>query len=566
MPPPALPTLSKPSPAMAEKLRDLVKCFIVNQDYESAAFWAEKVLYITNDANDAYERARCLYNLKEYHRAAHTIKSRNLHMTSLPCLYLAAKCHYAEKDYREAFQILELPIVLASEGNVNETTFIGRHSNRHHQQHNKQEPLYNQNKSRWLGSISLLKGKIFECLDNRQMAEKCFREALHHDIFCFEAYTCLTCHHMLTSEEEILLFNSFNIDKNFQSEPEMGDFVKLFYQLQFKKYDKPYQISIPTNLEYLSNNVDVMTALAERHYYNCDYQSAFELTTTVLERDVYHTQCLPIHISCLMELNKPNQLFDIAHKLVDLYPENAISWFAVGCYYLIINKVEQARRYLSKATTLDNVFGPAWLVFGHSFAVEKEHDQAMAAYFKAFHLMKGCHLPLLYIGVEYGRSDNCKLAEKFLTQAKNVAPQDPFVLHEFGVIHYRNKNFSLALECFLDAYKGLSVLKTASSKAWFGGDKFQEKWEPLLNNIGHSLRRLKRYDEAIEYHKKALTLIPHNASTYSTLGFLYCLKTDWDKAIDYLHKASSLKHNDSISTSIMDIAVKASVQNDSRGS
>lgn len=43
----------------------------------------------------------------------------------------------------------------------------------------------------------------------------------------------------------------------------------------------------------------------------------------------------------------------------------------------------------SKATTVDRVFGPAWLAFGHSFAAENEHDQAMAAYFTASQLMKG---------------------------------------------------------------------------------------------------------------------------------------------------------------------------------
>lgn len=67
----------------------------------------------------------------------------------------------------------------------------------------------------------------------------------------------------------------------------------------------------------------------------------------------------------------------MAHKLVDLYPDDAISWYAVGCYYDLINKSEQARRYLTKAASLDRLFGPAWLAFGHSFAKEKEHDQAV---------------------------------------------------------------------------------------------------------------------------------------------------------------------------------------------
>ena len=99
--------------------------------------------------------------------------------------------------------------------------------------------------------------------------------------------------------------------------------------------------------------------------------------------------------------------------------------------------------------------------------LENEHDQAIAAYFKAYQLMPGngflnfmkksfilfsygifclhdifptlgCHLPLLYIGVEYGLTNNVKLAEKFFEEASKIAPEDPFVLHELGVTCSQN--------------------------------------------------------------------------------------------------------------------------------
>ena len=57
----------------------------------------------------------------------------------------------------------------------------------------------------------------------------------------------------------------------------------------------------------------------------------------------------------------------------------------------------------------------------------------MAAYFKASQLMAGCHLPQLYIGLKYSLTNNTNLAEKFFSQALEVAPNDPFVLHELGV-------------------------------------------------------------------------------------------------------------------------------------
>lgn len=108
-----------------------------------------------------------------------------------------------------------------------------------------------------------------------------------------------------------------------------------------------------------------------------------------MEKDPYHMGCLPVHISCLVEQNNSNELFLLAHRLVDIYPENGLSWFAVGCYYYVIGKSDPARRFLGKSTVLDKLFGPAWLAYGHSFAAESEHDQAMAAYFKAAQLMIG---------------------------------------------------------------------------------------------------------------------------------------------------------------------------------
>ena len=77
--------------------------------------------------------------------------------------------------------------------------------------------------------------------------------------------------------------------------------------------------------------------------------------------------------------------------------------------------------------------------------------------------MHGCHLPLLYIGLEYSLTNNQNLAEKFFNQvlsqivnekeislnfiiyfqALSIAPNDPFVLHELGVTAFTNQVFFL---------------------------------------------------------------------------------------------------------------------------
>lgn len=109
------------------------------------------------------------------------------------------------------------------------------------------------------------------------------------------------------------------------------------------------------HLNLLLNSLDIIVAQAEKCFFDCDYQRCSELTEKVLKHDPYHMACLPIHISCQVQANKSNSkhfkyfinwkkkrydsvlgLFQLSHKLVNLYPNLAVSWYSVGCYYYII--------------------------------------------------------------------------------------------------------------------------------------------------------------------------------------------------------------------------------------
>lgn len=238
--------------------------------------------------------------------------------------------------------------------------------------------------------------------------------------------------------------------------------------------------------------------------------------------------------------------------MVDLYPDQAISWYAVGCYYDVIGKSDPARRYLSKATTLDRLFGPAWLAYGHSFAKEKEHDQAMAAYFKATQLMRGCHLPLLYIGVECGLTKNLQLAEKFFFQAMSIAPLDVFVLHELGVIKFEYEAYESAEEIFRTTLD--MVTKMANKRA------ISPRWEPLLNNLGHCCRKNKRYAEALVFHQQALVLKPQTASTYTAIGFVQALMGRLETAIESLHRSLALKRDDIVTSALLKYCIEDMIE------
>uniref|UniRef100_A0A9L0RL30 Cell division cycle 16 n=1 Tax=Equus caballus TaxID=9796 RepID=A0A9L0RL30_HORSE len=490
-----------------ERLRKRVRQYLDQQQYQSALFWADKVASLSHEEpQDIYWLAQCLYLTAQYHRAAHALRSRKLDKLYEACRYLAARCHYAAKEHQQALDILDM------EEPINKRLF---------EKYLKDESGLKDPSSDWemsqssiKSSICLLRGKIYDALDNRTLATYSYKEALKLDVYCFEAFDLLTSHHMLTAQEGLET-----------------------------QYNKPSETVIPQSADGLQENLDVVVSLAERHYYNCDFKMCYKLTSVVMEKDPFHANCLPVHIGTLVELNKANELFYLSHKLVDLYPSNPVSWFAVGCYYLMVgHKNEHARRYLSKATTLEKTYGPAWIAYGHSFAVESEHDQAMAAYFTAAQLMKGCHLPMLYIGLEYGLTNNSKLAERFFGQALSVAPEDPFVMHEVGVVAFQNGEWKTAEKWFLDALEKIKAI---------GNEVTVDKWEPLLNNLGHVCRKLKKYAEALDYHRQALVLIPQNASTYSAIGYIHSLMGNFENAVDYFHTALGLRRDDTFSVTML---------------
>lgn len=68
--------------------------------------------------------------------------------------------------------------------------------------------------------------------------------------------------------------------------------------------------------------------------------------TRILGLVSIHNATMSLHIACMYHLSHLNsKLFILAHEMVDREPENPISWYAVGVWYLSHGKWAQARQY-----------------------------------------------------------------------------------------------------------------------------------------------------------------------------------------------------------------------------
>ena len=250
---------------------------------------------------------------------------------------------------------------------------------------------------------------------------------------------------------------------------------------------------------------------------------------------------MTVHLASMVDLRLNSELFYCAHRLVETDPDKAVSWFAVGCYYLLAQKFDTAQRYFHKATTIDRQLASAWIGFGNAIAAQDESDQAMAAYRTAARLFQGSHVPLLCIGTEHLRTNNLSLAEQFISQALKVCSNDPLTCNELGVIYYRQNKFELAAEQFQQVLELTSHLP----------QRLKEPWECTYLNLGHTYRKLRVYDKAIEHYEQALGLCPYKASTHSAYGFTCHLQGKLDMAIEAYHKALGFKPEDTFSSEML---------------
>ncbi|KAJ6301629.1 hypothetical protein OIU77_015855 [Salix suchowensis] len=488
-----------------EKLRGVVRDCVSKHLYSSAIFFADKVAAFTNDPADIYMQAQALFLGRHYRRAYHLLNASKIVLRDLRFRYLAAKCLEELKEWDQC-------LLMLGDAKVDE------HGNVYDTEDCNVVYLDKDSEDREINisaATCFLRGRAYEAMENRALARQWYKAAIKADPLCYEALDCLIENHVLTCEEETNLLSSL------QFGPEDG-WLSSFYSCLIKKYDKE--------------------SVVEAKFRECgEYQKCFELTSDLLEKDPFHLKCTLVHITAAMELGNSNELYLMASNLVKDYPQKALSWFAVGCYYYCIKKYDQSRCYFSKATSLDGTFAPAWIGFGNAYAAQEEGDQAMTAYRTAARLFPGCHLPTLYIGMEYMRIHSYKLAEQFFMQAKAFCPSDPLLYNELGVVAYNMKEYSKSVLWFEKTLKHIPSLS--------------QLWEPTVVNLAHAYRKLKIYHEAISYYEKALTLSPRSLSTYAGLAYTYHLQDNFTAAITYYHKALWLKPDDQFCTEMLSLAL-----------
>ncbi|KAL2821857.1 hypothetical protein BDW59DRAFT_164036 [Aspergillus cavernicola] len=525
--------------------------------HDAAIFIGDKVLALTNSDEDALWLAEVHFSNNNHTRALTILSRQDLITRSTACRYLAAHCYIKQGQYEQALSVL---------GDQNPTHLIRSSNSRRKLQHlNGQSRITLRNAKgnasridrteerdredggnvRYEAAMCYLRGLCFAKQNAFDRARDCYKDAVRIDVQCFEAFDQLMKNSLMSPTEELEFLESLDFDSVTGADPpasqEAAHFTKMLYTTRLSKYSSPAVLTDATetlSTHYkLAQNPDILLSRAEALYTQCRFAEALELTSSVLstsqssmqtssaaQSHLGHSPAVyPLHLACLYETGATNALFLLSHTLADHSPEESYTYLAIGVYYLSVSKIAEARRFFSKASLLDPHSAPAWIGFAHTFAAEGEHDQAIAAYSTAARLFQGSHLPQLFLGMQHLALNNMSLAQEYLCAAyamstgaaagtvpsmpsmpsSELSPLggDPLVLNELGVVLYHQNH----LEGAIDLFRQSLVLAT-SLRCEPGA------WVATRSNLGHALRRLSRYHEALDEFDECLRIGAGGAS------------------------------------------------------
>ncbi|KAG2190667.1 hypothetical protein INT46_003905 [Mucor plumbeus] len=503
---PDQPSFSGKHHTREDRLRTLRQDAMNNFLPGTASFIGEKLMVSTDTMNDIYYIALSYYQQQQYERALEILNKKQTLNKSVQCRYLAALCS------------------LALENGIDALDYLG-HGNPFSQ---KKDIIQDDTMEGCIKLESVMcfaRGKAYLLIKDIDKARECFKEALTVDVKCYDALEALVKYNMMEEKAEWEFVMTLPYEEHCGAD---SDYFRYLYGLKLKK-DILNGKRMDPDSDNIAKSLDVQLSIAEGYFSQSRYEDCLEICKEIKVQDAFFTESIPLHLSCLYELGMKNELYEYAQELVDRLNDEAVAWHAVGLYYLYIKKNLEARRYFSQALTINRFFQQSWLGYGHSFSLEKDHDQAIDAYMACSRLIPGSHLPYMNIAMQYMEQNKMNLAFEYFSKSLHKCNHDPFLFNELAVYYYKQGLYKDALE----------HLHTALSFAKKRQCQRSPIWEKIWCNLGHVYRHppFQNYDRALRCFENALARNPKNADARAAVGMIYQLKGNTARAIAEYHEA-----------------------------
>jgi tetratricopeptide (TPR) repeat protein len=226
----------------------------------------------------------------------------------------------------------------------------------------------------------------------------------------------------------------------------------------------------------------------------------------------------------------PDKAVDLAKKSLDVGDPKKVSqsYNLLANMMLNMDKVEEAKSFLSKAIEADKDNIEAYMTMGHYYLSAREPDNALK-YFNEVVKIDSTKIQVYeLIGQAYLLKDNHDEAIKSLKKAFSISKNDPTILYNLMLANYRAKNYDEAI----NRGKEILELKNVAPSVLTG----------TYNLMGQMYNDKKEYKNAIAIIKEAIEKGANNCDSYSLAAFAsYKLgnvkeSTDWSNKMEECEK------------------------------
>jgi anaphase-promoting complex subunit 6 len=210
---------------------------------------------------------------------------------------------------------------------------------------------------------------------------------------------------------------------------------------------------------------------------------------------------------------------------------------ACGCVRYLRRCEDFGLAFLHKALELDSEFEICWLGLLFVLTETQQFDRGLITFKNAQRRFpQSEELPLFGVSLLL-RGGFAHLAWPLLQQLRS---SDPAVVHERGVAYLLDGELAEAAECF---------------RAVLGGKVSDGLEGAAAVNFGHCLRRLGRFELAIETYNRALKCGTRPSVALAAIGFTYHLIGKVDDAILYYNRSLGVDERQPFATRMVDIAL-----------
>ncbi len=216
----------------------------------------------------------------------------------------------------------------------------------------------------------------------------------------------------------------------------------------------------------------------------------------------------------------------LCQQLLESEPSQAFPWKYAGKSFMLLGKLEDAKKCLINARNIDNMDAEIVKDIGNIFYTINNEEEAIKCFKEAIKIDQNYAPALNNLGLILKGHGNLVDAEKLMQSA--VEANDAFAPYHMnlGGIYHDLGKLELALASTLRSLE----LDSNNAKA--------------LINAGVIFNRIGNLDQALSYTLKSLKLTPDNSIAYINLSGIYQQLNQLDQALNCTLKAIELNPND----------------------